>query len=567
MKRLSGLAAVVLAATTLAPTGAAAAPVPPTQLVTDWIAGELTGGLAVGQFGADVGLSIDAGLALEATGRLEDARLVGEAIADRLVATGPADYGYVRSDEYNYVEPYEFKQVGSYANATAKAAAFTQRIGRDAATQYAAVNLVAQLEGLTDDTTGLIADDSFYGNYANTIGQAFAVEALTAADSGESQNATEALLDQQCPAGYFRFGLDAAACAADTADQAPDTTGIAVLSLLESGNTSPDVTAAIAEATSWLESVQLADGSWGGDSSAPGSNSNSTGLAGWALGRAGREAAASKAAAWVRSMQVADAGACISQAPTGAIAYNSADLAADRASGLGGNRDKWRRASFQAAPVLAWAPVAGTPLSISTPATAVEKGSVTAIVRGVAPGEQACVHFGNDARGVVGTGSDLTVDFTLPAGATAHTFTLTTLNGTATSTTSATAVPAPTTPAPTAPTPSPAVPIVGDLAASRTERVRNNVFALAVECDSAQTCAGKLKVRSVHELELANGTTRRVLVAKREYSVAPDTTVRIKLRLTRPARAVLGSKRLRVAAVQSARGAESATTTFWLRRR
>ena len=33
----------------------------------------------------------------------------------------------------------------------------------------------------TDDTTGRIADVSTYGNYANSIGQAFAVEALPTA--------------------------------------------------------------------------------------------------------------------------------------------------------------------------------------------------------------------------------------------------------------------------------------------------------------------------------------------------------------------------------------------------
>ena len=114
-----------------------------------------------------------------------------------------------------------------------------------------------------------------------------------------------------------------------------DTTALAVISLRESGIGSTKVAAAVSLATQWLESVQLPDGSFDGDASAPGKNSNSTGLAGWALGEAGRTASAARAAAWMRGLQVADPGACATQAPTGAIAYNADDLVSGRASGLG----------------------------------------------------------------------------------------------------------------------------------------------------------------------------------------------------------------------------------------
>lgn len=559
MKLISGLAAVAVAASTLvaAPAGAAT----PSQLAKDWAASELTGGLVIGQYGsADVGLTIDAGFAFDAMGRTAEAQLVGDAIDAELLPSANS-YGYVQGEEYSYPAN-EYLGTGRYANATAKAAAFTQRIDRDPTTQYD-VNLVAQLEDLTDDTTGVIADETNFDNYANTIGQAFAAEALTVAGSEEAGPATTALLAQQCPAGYFRFGLSAAPCAVDATDVAPDTTGLAVLSLLASGNTSPDVTSAIAEATAWLESVQLTDGSLAGDTAAPGSNSNSTGLAGWALGEAGRQASAARAAAWTRSMQVADAGACSSQAPTGAIAYNPADLAAGRTSGITSNatvRDKWRRATFQSAPVLQWAPAATVPVSISTPATATEKTSITATVRGLAAGEQGCVSFGADARRVVGTGSDLTVSFTLPAGAAAHTFTVATLAGSTTSTTAATVVPAPT-------TPTPAEPVVGNLRASKVEKVKNNAFKIQVTCGSTVACAGKIKVRSVGKVKLANGKSRKLVIAKSSYSVEPGKKVVVKLKLTKPARAALGSKRLRVVAEQTARGAESSTTKFWLRRK
>ncbi|WP_322919711.1 prenyltransferase/squalene oxidase repeat-containing protein [Nocardioides renjunii] len=561
MKLTSGLAVVALAAATLAPSAAAAAPVPPTQLVTDWIGTQLTDGVALGSFGADVGLSIDAGLALDATGRSADAARVADAIAGRLVSSPTNPYGYVQSDEYDSDPPYDFTQIGYYANATAKAAAFTQRIGRDAATAYAAVNLVDQLEDLTDDTTGVVGDDSSFGDYANTIGQAFAAEALTVAGSPEASDATAALLAQQCPAGYFRFDLDAAACAADATGVAPDTTGLAVLSLLESGNTSPEVTAAIAEATAWLESVQRADGSLEGDSSTPGANSNSTGLAGWALGRAGRQASAAKAAAWVRSLQVADAGACASRAPTGAIAYNAADLTAARVDGIAGNatvRDTWRRASFQAAPALLWAPAASTSLGVSAPVTAVEKSTVTVTVRGVAAGEQACVSFGSDARRVVGTGSDLAVAFTLPAGAAAHTFTVATLGGTTTATTSATAVPA------VPPAVPPAAPMVGDLDVSRTEKVRKNRFKVDLTCESAQPCFGKLTVSTAGKVRL--GKAKKVVtVARRSYAIAPGAEKKLVLTLTKPARKLLARGTVKVKAVQTASGARRAVTTFRLK--
>ena len=413
----------------------------------------------------------------------------------------------------------------------------------------------------------MIADDSSSANYANTIGQAFAAEALTAADSGESAAATEALLDQQCPAGYFRFDLDAAACSANTAGVAPDTTALVVLSLLESGDTSTEVTAAITAATAWLQSVQLANGSFEGDASAPGSNSNSSGLAGWALGDAGRTASAAKAAAWVRSMQVADAGACVSQAPTGAIAYNADDLAAARAAGIAGNatiQDKWRRAAFQASPVLRWAPAATTPLAISTPATAVEKSNVTATVRGLAAGEQGCVSLAGDARRVVGTGSDLAVAFALPAGAATHTFTLATLAGTTTATTAASLTPV-VTPPPAAPVP-PAQPVAAKVKIDKVEKVRKNRFKVALVCAEAAPCAGRIKVRTATKVAVDGLRKKKVVrVSEKRYSLVAGSRKQVSLKLTKTARALVADGRLKVKAVATARGGDRVVTTFSLK--
>lgn len=558
MKLISGLAAVMLAATTLAQPAGAATPTSPTQIAGDWIAGQLTAGLAVGDYGPDLGLSIDAGLALQAIGRTEDAGLVGDAIAPGLVTTAEFEYGYVKATEYDW-ESHANLGVGTYANATAKASAFTQRLGRDPRTAYADVDLIAQLEDVTSDATGQLADVSAFGNYANTIGQAFAVEALTVADSPEASAATQALLTQQCPAGYFRLGLGSTACADATDAPNPDVTALAVVSLVESGTTSADVATAVTKAADWLESVQKSDGSLEGDAWTPGSNANSTGLAGRALGLAGRTASANEAAAWTRSMQAADAGACAGQAPTGAIAYNATDLAEARAGGITTKRDAWRRATFQAAPALVWAPAAASSLGISTPGTSSEKSTVHAVVSGLAAGEQGCVTRGTTATPVVGTGSDLSVPFELPAGSGAYTFSVTTLGGTQSSTT--------TVPAPASTPPTTVTPVVGEVTAAKVERVTRNTFKLTVTCDSTEACAGKLKVRSARKVQLAGGATRTLLMAKAEYSVEPGGTATVRLRLTRPARAVLGTTRLRVVAVQTARGAESASTTFWLRRK
>ncbi|PKH44321.1 hypothetical protein SAMN05192575_102373 [Nocardioides alpinus] len=559
MKFISGLAAVALAATTLAQPASAATTTSPTGIAGDYIASQLTAGLAIGDYGADIGLSIDAGLALEAIGRTATAELVGDSIAPALVTSEAYPYGYARSDEGALD--------GRYANATAKAAAFTQRLGRDAGTTYPEIDLIAQLEELTSDTTGEIADDSIYGNYENTIGQSFAVEALTVAGSSEAGAATGALLAQQCPAGFFRLTLDTTACADATDAPNPDVTALAVISLVESASTAPGVAAAVDKAADWLESIQLADGSLEGDAWTPGSNSNSTGLAGWALGRVGRTASAADAAAWTRGVQAADPGACASKAPTGGIAYNPGDLTEARAEGVTLKRDAWRRATFQAAPALLWAAPASSPLGITTPSTATATSTVTATVTGLAAGEYGCVSLGTTARFVKGTGADIAVPFALPAGTGSYTFSVTTLGDTKSSTTT---VPAPVTPTPT-PTPSPApaalTPVVGELTASKVERVSNNTVRLTVSCHSAQACDGKVKIRSKHKVELANGQVRKLLLAKAEYSVAPGANATVKLKLQRPARKVLGERRLRVVATQTARGAEPATAAFWLRRK
>ncbi len=56
-------------------------------------------------------------------------------------------------------------------------------------------------------------------------------------------------------------------------------------------------------------------------------------------------------------------------------------------------------------------------------------------------------------------------------------------------------------------------------------------------------------------------------MAKSAYEVQPGRTAKVTLKLTKPARAVLGAKRIRVVATQTTRGAEPVATKFWLRRK
>ena len=79
-------------------------------------------------------------------------------------------------------------------------------------------------------------------------------------------------------------------------------------------------------------------------------------------------------------------------------------------------------------------------------------------------------------------------------------------------------------------------------------------------------CAGKLKVRTVGKVERPDGTRKVLVVAKSAYTVEPGETAKVRLALTKPARTVVGTKRIRVVAVQTAAGADPARTAFWLKR-
>ena len=91
-----------------------------------------------------------------------------------------------------------------------------------------------------------------------------------------------------------RPGLHGPGRSADT-----DVTALAVVELWSIRDTSPELRASLSAAVAWLRTQQHDNGSFGGGPTTSAANSNSTGLAAWALGLAGRCAVAGKAAGWV----------------------------------------------------------------------------------------------------------------------------------------------------------------------------------------------------------------------------------------------------------------------------
>jgi hypothetical protein len=563
MKLTSGLAAVTVAAATLAvvaPAGAATptdpAGVRAVSAGATWLTAQLTDGVLHNEeydFD-DLGLSADVAFALDAVGG-NDATVTG--IADA-----------VAEDVTSWYDSFGTTYTGS----AAKAIVLAQVAGRDA-NDFGGSDLQAVVEdtvataapitgrvqnvGETDWQTGDPTDS------LNVISQSWAARGLAGQGSDQADEVMGFLLRQQCNAGFFRAAftpdktVEDQDCDPATDTGEVDTTALAVINILGTPEASTTARGAAHLAASWLRTQQAADGSF--SAGALGTNSNTTGLAGWALAVAGHDGAATKAAAWLRGVQVADLAPCASvlSADNGAIAYTPADVATARTAGSFSVplRELARRATAQALPALAHVP-AGSDVTLSAPATAVEKSTVTVSVAGLGAGEPACVSLGGRATPVTGTGSVVPVTFTLPAGALAHTFRVTTLTGSATATTTATATPV-----------APA-PVVGDLAVAKVEKVgRNNRFKVAVACDGAVACTGKLKVRTAGKVERADGTLVRLVVAKSAYTVEPGTTARVTLQLTKPARAVLGKKRIRVVATQTVRGAEPVATKFWLRRK
>jgi hypothetical protein len=342
-----GAASVLLSTVTVAPAHAAG----PSRAdrSASWLVDQLTAGLVHDdQYGYDdYGLTLDVAFGLQAIGVQPTAL----ADIDTALESNVASYTGFGSEVY--------------AGPTAKLLVFAQTRGDDA-TAYGGYNLVQRLNRRVSTTApirGRIVDRSQYGDYANTLGQAYAAHALKNAGSFKADRAVHFLLKQQCSEGYFRLNFAKKKARRDqTCDggnprttSAPDTdaTAVAVLQLKASKGKNRATRRAIRKAVRWLEQHQRRNGAFGGGTSTEGVNTNSTGLAGWALGAHGACGEARAAARWVAKWQVAPDGPTKLRTDVGAIAYDRAGWSAGRKQGItDGTRDQWRRASAQAAPAL-----------------------------------------------------------------------------------------------------------------------------------------------------------------------------------------------------------------------
>lgn len=289
----------------------------------------------------DLGLSLDIALSLRAMDRKPD------------TVTAIRDAVSARASEYVGTDPEQ------YAGATAKLLTVVAETGGDA-TDVGGLDLVARMEGLTADS-GRIADQSEFGDYANSIGQSLAVRGLSAVDSPEAWPAAQFLLAQQCEAGYFRVyfadqaaedqtcdGGDAAASTPST-----DATAFAVEALQSVQGHTAEVDAALEAARAWLVQTQKGNGSFGGGGLTEPPNTNSTGLGGIALGLLGECRKARLAAGWVKKLQVRGSDDSKLRREVGAIAYDATAFRKGERKGITvETRYQWQLASAQAAPVL-----------------------------------------------------------------------------------------------------------------------------------------------------------------------------------------------------------------------
>jgi hypothetical protein len=340
-------AGAALVAATLATSLVAAgspAQATPADRSAHWLSDQLTGGLVHNdQFDVDdYGLSIDTAFGLQALGgHRTDVRQVRHALAGHV-----GDYTGAGSEKYS--------------GATAKLLVLVQSTGGDP-TSFGGVNLVKKLNSLVTRkgaAKGRIVDQSQFGDFANTIGQILAARGLTTAKSGRAAAARTFLLEQQCRQGFFRLNFSKPKAQNQSCGRKspadPDATSYAVVQLWRTSKGHPALRNALRRASAWLAEQQRKNGSFVGGTSTATPNTNSTGLAAWALATSGRCTAAKRAAQWVSGFQLGV------QAPgsklagqRGAIAYDRAGMKAGRRDGITTEtQDQWRRATSQAAPAL-----------------------------------------------------------------------------------------------------------------------------------------------------------------------------------------------------------------------
>ncbi|UYM07042.1 prenyltransferase/squalene oxidase repeat-containing protein [Solicola gregarius] len=340
-------AAVAVAGTALAPSAYAKDAPGPAKQAARWQAGQLTGGLIHnGQFDFD-----DYGLTIDTLFALDEAN-AKPAKRKRIVRA-------LRTDVASYIGD---GSGGTYAGSVAKMlVAATSAHAKPRS--FGGVNLVERATGLVDTAgadKGRLKDDTSTGDdFSNLIGQAYALRGLAAADAA-SPSVRSFLLKQQCQRGFFRIAFNDAAsnptlrCStAKPANRAPDLDATALAVAAMDAARSDGVAGLgkpIAKATGWLRDRQLPNGAFRSGSPAA-ANSNSTGLAAYALAETGHPRAARRAAVWIASRQATKrrAGDTSLAKEIGAVAFDDNALRTARKSGITKvARDQWRRATAQA---------------------------------------------------------------------------------------------------------------------------------------------------------------------------------------------------------------------------
>ncbi|CAN5201769.1 MAG: hypothetical protein ACSLEW_14610 [Nocardioides sp.] len=369
----------------------------PRDAAVGWLINQLDGGLLPSSYGgAAYGPSADAVISLAEIGNSTDAAAIAGALA---------------TDIDDYVTGEAYGDTGSlYSGSAAKATVALVAAGLDPGqVGDDARDLLGDVRASIQQS-GRIQDTSLYGDYANTFGQAFAVQALTTAGSPEAPAATDFLVSQQCDPGWLRLYFTATAvypdpqaqddtsCDADpSSGPSVDSTALAVMALapsVKAGTATPATARALGRAESWLLSVQQADGGWADGTTDATANTNSTGLAGRAMIATDHLGAARRAAVWVRSQQIHNVGECtpFDAADIGALGYDRTAWRNARSTPVGDSNDQFIQAAVQALPVLEVLEAADSAPTISGPAHYVKDGAkVTYNVSGLAPGRPVCV--------------------------------------------------------------------------------------------------------------------------------------------------------------------------------
>lgn len=186
----------------------------------------------------------------------------------------------------------------SYAGAHAKLALALQVSGRNAAS-FGGRNVVSELAGL-QASSGRLSDTSQWGDYSNAFGQSLGTIALVRAGQAKPANrAATYLAGQACADGGVPIAFEQSICTSDA-----DATALAVQAFAATGRD-----AAAAKAATWLRGKAL-----------PAVNTNTAGLASAALVVAGRPNLAT--AAGLRTFVRGKQQTCAAPAGRrGAIAY------------------------------------------------------------------------------------------------------------------------------------------------------------------------------------------------------------------------------------------------------